>query len=280
MKSCQNILRQGQLPTGIPFPSLSDSIADEMMALRHHHPRTWLDDHDRGRRSRGEPERPPGNGRPDPEAEERLHQTRDPTRRRPRPRLFFRRERCAWRATCSQCRRSSRSCCSADDRVQKKKKTPSPQIFKQMSNHRGTRLYKAQKKFQSVFGFTLRESYPRFLCVLDSVANDGNLAFSSFPQPSFSVEGSSTVGCTCITLPRPLLTRRHRKFRQHGTHAISPSDRLSRSVAFFRSFPPIRTTTTSTSPTSSQSDGQSRSSRKITPPTPSSTRCRRATSPN
>lgn len=40
MKSCQNILRQGQLPTGIPFPSLSDSIADEEIALRHHHPRT------------------------------------------------------------------------------------------------------------------------------------------------------------------------------------------------------------------------------------------------
>ena len=38
-----------------------------------------------------------------------------------------------------------------------------PQIFKQMSNHRGTRLYKAQKKFQSVFGFTLRESFTRLL---------------------------------------------------------------------------------------------------------------------
>lgn len=31
------------------------------------------------------------------------------------------------------------------------------QIFKQLANARGTRLYKLQKKFQAVFGFTLRE---------------------------------------------------------------------------------------------------------------------------
>ena len=32
------------------------------------------------------------------------------------------------------------------------------QIFNQLSNERGTRLYKLQKRFQAVFGFTLRAS--------------------------------------------------------------------------------------------------------------------------
>lgn len=39
--------------------------------------------------------------------------------------------------------------------------SPMPvQIFQQMSNQRGSRLYRAQKKFQAVFGFTLRASSP------------------------------------------------------------------------------------------------------------------------
>lgn len=63
-----------------------------------------------------------------------------------------------------------------------------------MSNHRGTRLYKAQKKFQSVFGFTLRESLTRFLCVLNSVANDGNLAFFFFPAAIFFGRGLFNCG--------------------------------------------------------------------------------------
>lgn len=33
------------------------------------------------------------------------------------------------------------------------------QIFGQLRNERGTRLYKLQKRFQSVFGFTLRTSH-------------------------------------------------------------------------------------------------------------------------
>lgn len=34
-------------------------------------------------------------------------------------------------------------------------------IFEQLSNTRGGRLYKVQKKFQAMFGFTLRESLAR-----------------------------------------------------------------------------------------------------------------------
>lgn len=33
-----------------------------------------------------------------------------------------------------------------------------PQIFQQLSNKQGSRLYKMQKRFQAVFGFTLRNS--------------------------------------------------------------------------------------------------------------------------
>lgn len=54
-------------------------------------------------------------------------------------------------------------------------------IFEQMSNERGTRLYGLQKKFQSFFGFTLRESFCPFYCA-------EQLNFTLVLQPSSLVE--------------------------------------------------------------------------------------------
>ncbi|GAA5967241.1 hypothetical protein JCM8115_005438 [Rhodotorula mucilaginosa] len=55
-------------------------------------------------------------------------------------------------------------------------------IFKQMSNHRGTRLYKAQKKFQSVFGFTLPIFFGRGLF-------NYNMGLMPYRHPIVSVVG-------------------------------------------------------------------------------------------
>ncbi|GAA5981439.1 hypothetical protein JCM10908_004109 [Rhodotorula pacifica] len=55
-------------------------------------------------------------------------------------------------------------------------------IFKQMSNQRGSRLYKAQKKFQSVFGFTLPIFFGRGLF-------NYNMGLMPYRHPIVSVVG-------------------------------------------------------------------------------------------
>lgn len=95
------------------------------------------------------------NGGSDSEAKERVHQTGDSSRCRFGSRFFIRRERCALQLY---------SRLSLVSRMMRERFVV--QIFKQLANARGTRLYKLQKKFQAVFGFTLREFWESSRCLV------------------------------------------------------------------------------------------------------------------
>lgn len=66
------------------------------------------------------------------------------------------------------------------------------QIFEQLSNERGTRLYKLQKRFQATFGFTLREWQYAFAVIMASLTPTSHLQLSS------SVEDCSIVREICV----------------------------------------------------------------------------------
>lgn len=71
------------------------------------------------------------------------------------------------------------------------------QIFNQLSNERGTRLYKLQKRFQAVFGFTLRA----FLLVVCECTAETD----AFPAPAAIFFGRGLFNCA--SRPRSFLQR-------------------------------------------------------------------------